>query len=254
MKRFNNFYKRIIAYAFDFLLIQLFVSILVDSSVINFQYKDYSKVYKEYESEYNTYYVYKEIEVKDCDDLKKQIDGKKIKEEEIVNAYKDLDEDNQCDSILELINSKKISEEEYKDRISKLYYKLQRLSTFKYVIMIIITYLYLVLFQGYTNGKTLGKKIMHIRVISQTKKNDVTYKQLAIRTILLGNNIFYLLMAILPWTLNQSIYVPVANGVYSINNIFVITMIIIAYVNKEMLGLHDRLAKTKVIIDEKEKK
>ena len=47
MKRFNDFYRRLIAYAFDFLLIQLFVGILVDSSVINFQYNEYYNNYKE---------------------------------------------------------------------------------------------------------------------------------------------------------------------------------------------------------------
>ncbi|MBR4262438.1 MAG: RDD family protein [Bacilli bacterium] len=253
MKRFDDFYRRVLAYAFDFLLIQLFVSILVDSSVINFQHNDYSKTYKEYENNYEEYYSYKDIEVKDCEDLRTQIENKKIKLDEITTAFSEVSDEDECDKLIETINSKKLSEEEFDKRTNNLFYKLQRFSTFKYVMMVIITYLYLVLFQGFTRGKTLGKKIMRVRVSSKDDK-DVTYKQLAIRTLFLGNVIYYSLNAILPWTIDKNVYLLIGNGIYVLNNLFYIVMIVVAYSSKDMIGIHDKIAGTKVIIEERLKK
>lgn len=252
MKRFNDFYRRLIAYAFDFLLIQLFVGILVDSSVINFQYNEYYNNYKEYEKIYTDYYNYKDITIKDCKDLKKQIKDKKIKVDEIITEYSKISNEKECDILIDNINSKKISEDEFKIKTESTYYKIQRLSTFKNIVIIIVTFLYFVLFQGFTRGKTLGKKILHLKVISSNKK-DVSYHSLAIRTIFLGNIIYCLFSAILPWILNQNVYIRIENGLYLLNNLFYIIMIIFAYSNKDMLGIHDMIAKTKVIIDERKK-
>lgn len=250
MKKFNNFYKRLLAYAFDFLLIQLFVSILVDSSVINFQYNDYSKTYKEYEELYEEYYKYKDIDIKDCTDLTKQINDKKIKVDDIITAYSEISDEEECNILVNNINSKKINEEELNKKSGKLYYKIQRLSTFKYIVIIIVTYLYLVLFQGYTKGKTLGKKLMRVRVVSNNKKS-VSYKQLAIRTVFLGNVIYYLFSSILPWIINQEVFIRIGNGLYLMNTLFYVVMIIFAYSNKDMVGIHDIIAKTKVLIEER---
>ena len=94
---------------------------------------------------------------------------------------------------------------------------------------------------------------MHVRVVSN-KGKDVSYKQLAIRTLFLGNVIYYILNAILPWILKINTFILTGNLIYMINNIFYILMIFVAYSSKEMIGIHDRIAKTKVIIEERFKK
>ncbi len=254
MKRFNDFYRRVLAYAFDFLLIQLFVSVLVDSNVINFQYNNYAKTYKEYEALYNDYDTYKDINIKDCEDLSNKIEKKEIDIEDITIAYSEIADEDECNALVDTINSRKMSEKDFVTKRDKMYYKLQRLSTFRYVVTIVVTALYLILFQGFTNGKTLGKKIMHLRVKPINKKKYVSYKQLAIRSIFLGNLIYYILSSILPWVLSQSIYINITDGLYGLNILFTIFMVVFAYANKEMRGPHDILANTEVIIDLKEKK
>lgn len=250
----DGLFKRVLAYFIDMLLVSFLVSTIVSSKVVNFQLTNYQALYSEYKEIYNLYNEQNNSDIKTCDDLTKSIDNKKITEEEYVSRYEEisqnkesLDEEYQslCEVIVNDYNEHKMSKDDYIEKSNYFYYHLERNSTVSYVVNLCVCLLYFVLFQGFTGGQTLGKKIMRLKIVS-LEDGEVSYKQLFIRTIFLYSIIYIFLTAISSYVIPIHLFTQVSNVLYILNNILSLILIFTISSNSKRRGLHDRVAHTRV--------
>jgi len=259
----DDMFKRVMAYCIDMMLVSIVVNSIASSSVVNFQYDKYTKFYNNYLDLYNDYYVQLDNseaikDVKECDDFAKAIDEKKFVDEIYVSKYEKINKlhnksemsseeyESSCLEIVKEYNENKISEEEYSEKINYYFYHLERNSTFTYLLNIIICLLYFVLFQGFTGGQTLGKKIMRLKIIS-TDDNELSYKKLFVRSIFLFSIIYYFICAISCFVIPLNLYTVFSNCLYLLNSVLSLSIIFTIIFTKERKGVHDMIAKTKVV-------
>ena len=240
--------NRVFAYAVDLLILLLVSSILTNISFLNPQLKNYNKYYgqlSDYAKEYNSFIsdlekYYKDGELSEKD-YTKLIENHKKYEENLSKYYED--------SKLSKKEYKKLEgevEKDYQKKYEDLAYKIAKNSSISSAIYIIVTILYFGIFNLVTDGQTLGKKIFKLKIVSSDdgKPNIVSY---IIRSVLLYNTIYYLVSLIGIYTLNKENYYLVTNIVYQIQYYIQIIIICMVMLRTDGRGLHDILAKTKVI-------
>lgn len=272
----DSIFKRVIAYLIDVMLVSIVVSSVVSSSVVNFQLSKYKEVYNEYNEVYTLYLEQYNNDIKNCDDLEKAINDKKITEKKYVDEFEnlkktDLEEDeygNKCSIIVESYNNNKMTSDYYTEKVDNYYYLLQRNSIVAYIVNILVCLLYFVFFQGFTGGQTLGKKIMRLKVVSTKGEEKVSYKQLFIRTMFLpvdttlNNVLYFVIMIFATLLLPKNIFISVTNFLYFLNYLISLVIVFTIAFNKGKVGLHDIIAHTRIMemdfkgneIKEKEKK
>ena len=139
-------------------------------------------------------------------------------------------------------NQEKVKE--YSNKINDFSYELSRLSVYSDLVMIGLYLLYFIAFQGYNNGQTVGKKILKIEVVD-AEDNNITFKQLFLRSVFIYPIVLALLQIILIFVLNKSTYLTFSTIIsylqYGIYLVCFITTIVSGR------GLHDKFAGTKVI-------
>lgn len=240
--------NRVFAYAVDLLILLLVSSILTNISFLNPQLKNYNKYYgqlSDYAKEYNSFIsdlekYYKDGELSEKN-YTKLIENHKKYEENLSKYYED--------SKLSKKEYKKLEvevEKDYQKKYENLAYKIAKNSSISSAIYIIVTILYFGIFNLVTDGQTLGKKIFKLKIVSSDdgKPNIVSY---LIRSVLLYNTIYYLVSLIGIYTLNKENYYLVTNIVYQIQYYIQIIIICMVMLRTDGRGLHDILAKTKVI-------
>ena len=249
-------FKRIVAYSLDMFLVSIVVSSIATNSTINFQLDDYNKYYKEYLELSSTYLEQESINISTCEELNNVVSKKKLTEEKYVTEVKELNEskdslteeeyNSKCMVIVNKYNDNKMSEEYVLDELNHLYYMTEKNSTVLYGISILACLLYFVVFQGFTYGQSLGKKIMRLKIVSKDG-SKVTYKQLFFRTLFLYSIINYLGLVIFRFVLSENLYISVGQCLSVINTIL-LSVIGFMIVFNSRRGLHDIVCKTKVIL------
>jgi len=157
---------------------------------------------------------------------------------------------------------KKIEEDEYEvilDKINENYftieknysYKLLKYSIIQNIITVMCILLYFVVFQFYFNGKTLGKKIMKIKVISNNDKT-LTILNYFIRSLIVNEVFINVLNIIFITILSKNNFFVYSQIIYSITYILEMVIIFTIIFNKDNRGLHDYISNTKVVEDKKE--
>jgi len=246
-------FKRISAYIIDIILVTLMATLITSNNYINKDYKKYETTYKEYSLKYEEYKKY-------YDELEKVYEDKIISEEEY---NKLLEVEIQYNEYLkEEYTDKKIEEDEYEvilDKINENYftieknysYKLLKYSIIQNIITVMCILLYFVVFQFYFNGKTLGKKIMKIKVISNNDKT-LTILNYFIRSLIVNEVFINVLNIIFITILSKNNFFVYSQIIYSITYILEMVIIFTIIFNKDNRGLHDYISNTKVVEDKKE--
>lgn len=239
--------KRIGAYIIDFSIITIIVMGLSNSK-INPNLQKYNQYYDNYSSEYEEYVGFS-TELKDIDK-----DNKITSEsyEKIASSYpsygKFIDEslidkdlkDKDIENISEKVNN------EFTEKYKHSLYNIEKYSLFYNSLTIIVTILYCGVFPLFTDGQTLGKKIFKIRIV-KTDNNNAKFINYFLRTIILYDVIFLLINIVLVNVLKYNTFY-IANYVLSLLKSFVRwSIIIMILTRKDNTGLHDLIAKTKVI-------
>ena len=245
--------KRIGAYLIDIILVSLVATIISSNSYINKDYKKYNEVYDEYDSkyeEYSDYYI----------DLEKYYEDKKISDKE----YKKLTKINETytKDLINYYEDEKIDEEEYKSIIENLdleysnletnySYRLLKYSTIPTIVNLMCVLLYFVVFQFCFDGRTLGKKIMKLKVVSSnTKKlNILNY---LIRSLIVNEVFINLINLLCLMIFSKNNYISYSKIIYVITYILEMTILFMIVFDKNNRGLHDYISNTKVIEDKKE--
>lgn len=140
---------------------------------------------------------------------------------------------------------KKIDIEEFNKKASSLSYDMNKNGYVYLISDIIVIILYFGVFAYFTKGETLGKKLMGLKIVSNSDKPLNIFK-LLFRSIFIYN-ILIDVIALIAICFSRSVY----NNIYSIGsniNTLIETIIFISILfSKDGRGLHDKMANTKVI-------
>lgn len=138
------------------------------------------------------------------------------------------------------------SSEELLEELLDIEYKIDKASAPITAVNVVISIGYFIIFQYMNNGQTLGKKIFKIKVESE-KKKKVSLLQMTLRSLLINVIAFNLINVLAVVFLPKEWYLSI-NSIVTFGQwlVFIISSLLILY-NKDKNGVHDMLAKTKVV-------
>ncbi len=149
-------------------------------------------------------------------------------------------------TIKEYYKNKKIDTDTYINRTSDISYDMARETVLLSIINIAIALVYFVIVQFKNNGQTIGKKLLHIRVVKQDNSN-LTMNDILFRALLIDSILFDMIILCFTVFSNKDGYFYGVGSIIIIQYLvlFVSCMMILSKNNKQ--GLHDIIAKTEVI-------
>ena len=253
----KNILKRIAAYFIDILLITMLVQGLTSTTVLNPNLNNYKKYTKEYNEKYSNYLNY-------TINLQKYYEDEKITEKEYNNLidkypyYKEQIEKYYKDNNISKKNMEKLisaTNKDFSKTTKKLYYQIEKNSLSEIIIYLTLVIAYFVGFNILTNGQTLGKKIMHLKIKNKTDESQkVSALQYIIRALPMYQIIYYLVRLISINTLNETNFLTITSGASYFQNILDFIILTMILVSKDGRGLHDIISNTKVITCTKDTK
>lgn len=245
----NKLFKRFIAYTIDMMVILIVAQSLSGIPQINKQLNDYNKYSKEYYEVLENYIYFKDYLENDLD--------KELTEEK----YNELLEE--CPEYKEIIDKRyekeSITEDEYKElakEADNIYnkisvdkaYKVEKNNILYFCLYIIAVIAYFVVFNKYTGGQTLGKKLTRLKIVNNSDNNkDVPIWSYIVRMLILYQPINYLIKIVGVIFLDMNVYFDVTSNVSTIQSYIEILVIVVAMIRVDGRGIHDILANTRVI-------
>lgn len=153
--------------------------------------------------------------------------------ERYVEIYNDLTVEN----VLEITENS-----QYKE----VNYDLNRYSVSVSIISLLVYFAYFVGFQKWNKNQTLGKKMFNLEVVSDTDKT-VSWWQMLIREIIIYNLVLELLSIISVFVFNYQGYWIASNVLMLMAGLILWISVFFILFRKDGKGIHDLLAKTRVI-------
>lgn len=149
-------------------------------------------------------------------------------------------------NVLEQYENEEITVEEYSDKVTELNYDLQKSSIVSNILDIVLYIGYFIVF-GYLNkGQTLGKKLCKIRVVNNDGDRPSIWSMI-VRSIFIYGIFTLLFSVIFVNILSKEIFSYSYIVVTYVESIFMIVAFFMVLYKKDGKGLHDVMAKTKVI-------
>lgn len=252
---FKFLLKRFFAYFVDILIIFFIYSLISFIPFINLHGDKYEYLNDEYNN------VIKEFNNVNTT-FDKAYDDKIIDEEEYnelisFETYKDL--------FTEIEIDKEITEDDFKNISNSLYnkalnlskkdaYLITKESILSPIIMIFIMIIYYGVGQYYLGGQTIGKKIVRLKVVSNSDKK-INILSFILRVVILENIIFNIVDIVTILTLDYNNYYNISNMISTATSLVEMAIIFMIVSRQDGRGLHDFIAGTKVIaLEKKEKK
>lgn len=157
----------------------------------------------------------------------------------------------QLSSLQDEVLSNSITYEEFVDEYQDLYYKNKKDTMTQSAITLTITIAYFVIFQYMNKGQTIGKKILHLRVVDNNTEKPLSIFKGLIRSLLIWNILSGTLGIVLIYILNKESYITSNLIISSIESIFIFITAMFTLYRKDNRGLHDIIINSKVIIEGK---
>lgn len=152
---------------------------------------------------------------------------------------------NQATKIVDQFQKNEISTEDYVIQYGNISYSIAREQGIVSICVILLTILYFVVYQTYSKGQTLGKKLMKIKVESET--DDLTINQMIFRSFMVNFLLLYIIEFIIMLTVAKRSYIFVVMGVSFIQYIVLFICAIMMMFRKDGKGLHDLVCRTRVV-------
>ncbi|MEG1505892.1 MAG: RDD family protein [Bacilli bacterium] len=142
----------------------------------------------------------------------------------------------------------KINDEDYEKKIVDINYELGRSNIINGTITVLSLVLYFGVFQFFFKGQTIGKKILKLKIVNNKEKKELNIFNYLIRTVVLNNIVFRLLILVSVYFLNKNIYYTFSTIIGMVESVIesIIFVMVVLTINNR--GLHDILAHTKVIV------
>lgn len=241
---------RILAYAFDMVIISIITLGLTFIPFINPNNEEYQREYQQLNDirvEYNLF----------TGKLDEVLSDKKITTEEYDSfvSYKDYLKD-YIDSDLSDEDITKFRDEAakgYADKYNDLAYKMTKNNTITKVITIVITIFYLGVLQFILKGRTLGKLIFKLRTVNN---KDITKKvplwSYLVRAILVGELLIIITDLTFLYLTDSGVYLQASNIISTVQYIYEILFLIVMMMREDTRSIHDLILGTRVALFDKE--
>ena len=151
--------------------------------------------------------------------------------------------------LLEKEMNGEIEFEEFEKEYSNLFYEVQKETVLELGINLAITIVYFVVFQYMNKGQTIGKKLLHIRVVDKETKEPASIPQGMLRSLLPIRTLSGALGIILLYVLDKTKYLNAYSTISTIESTLILLTIIFILYREDGSGLHDMLARTVVVRD-----
>lgn len=149
-------------------------------------------------------------------------------------------------TIMEKYRDNEISSSEFLNQYFENYYVKDKENIITSVISIVLSLGYFGTFAFYNNGQTLGKKLMRIKVSTNDNKNP-SHLSLIVRALIINSIFTSVLSCILILFIAKNQYIYTIGVLQVIQSLVMLASILMVAFSKEKRGLHDLIAKTKVI-------
>lgn len=153
----------------------------------------------------------------------------------------------QLSSLQDEVLSNKITYEEFVDEYQDLYYKNKKNTMTQSAITLTITIAYFVIFQYMNKGQTIGKKLLHLKVVDNNTEKPLSIFKGLIRSLLIWNILSGTLGIVLIYILNKESYITSYLIISSLESIFIFITAMFTLYRKDNRGLHDIIINSKVI-------
>ncbi len=152
---------------------------------------------------------------------------------------------NEAVEVIQKYANQEISLEDYTAQYMNSAYQLAKVSGLTSIVSILVAVLYYVVYQTHTNGQTLGKKVMKIRVVSTD--GDLFYNQMIFRSMI-ANSILVDLIMFICLLFNSSYVYFYSTMIFEAIQYLITFISIIMIMNKNNgLAVHDKIVHTMVI-------
>lgn len=151
----------------------------------------------------------------------------------------------ELDSLNEQFLNQEIKIGNYINHYSEISYSLDKENVIYTIINAIFILIYFVILPYYSNGQTLGQKLLKVKVEKQDGK--LTMNDLIIRNMII-NGLGYMLIALALIYLIPALAYFISTMILGFGQIVLIIICIVGMIkNDQHLGLHDKITNTKVI-------
>ena len=156
---------------------------------------------------------------------------------EAYDRYMEIYDDLSVDNALEIAESAEYQE---------VNYDLSRYSVSISIISLVVYLAYFVGFQKWNKNQTLGKKMFNIEVVSNDGKS-ASWLQILLREVIIYNIVWEILVIISIFVFNYEGYMIASSVLSLIAGIILWVSVLFIIFRKDGRGLHDIIAKTKVV-------
>ena len=137
------------------------------------------------------------------------------------------------------------------EAINKLQYDFVYYSFYASVILLVVKVLYFIFFQYLNKGKTIGKAIFKIELVSEKRK--LKLYQVALSSLVICNIFTQTITLILLRTLDMNAFTRTSNIISYIEFFILITSALMINIRKDSRGIHDIISNTSVVYRKEEK-
>ena len=249
----QKFFKRLAAYVVDIFIINILATLVASISFINPQYADYTADYETYLELYS-----QRIEV--MDDIDSAYEDQAISAEELDNLKNDY---TYFGTEFDVLNDKtEVTQEDidglkesiansYNDQFYDINYSLEKNMMIYNVIYIVMIIIYFGLLPIFTNGQTIGKRLLRLKVVTKDGK-DAGFVRYTVRSLILYQSVFTIIQMILVGTLSVDNYYTAIDFVTIARDLVYYVILFMVMVRIDGRGLHDFIAGTKVVMLDRE--
>lgn len=138
-----------------------------------------------------------------------------------------------------------INSEDYLIQSETLTYNISKLGCPITFITVVLGVLYFVVFQVYNAGKTIGKKIVGIKVVSED--GNININQMIFRSFIANSILLNIINIVLLITMNKSGYIYTYGCFELVQYTITVVSLFMVMFSKDGKAIHDRLVHTKVV-------
>ncbi len=139
--------------------------------------------------------------------------------------------------------NKDITFTEYITELSSIYKQMDITNIFLNLINVLIIIIYFIIYPYLNDGKTIGKKLMHIEVRNQSNQ-PLSLVSLFVRNLVINGLLYLLSVIICSLIVPENLYFGAITALGIIQIGLLLTSIIMVLYRKDKKGLHDLIAKT----------